>query len=171
MATTPTTRPRVIGVAAIAPLVVLAAIIPAGLWEPAAATLGWLAVGTLTAGVLLGAPWGVAAGVTLAVVRTGILGLAGDRSPGLAVSALLIVLALELSTLSLEARTLPIDLGQSVARAVMKAAGAGGVAWLAGWILQAPPMSGTGLLLVALAAGFGSASLVLWLARRVAPPG
>lgn len=169
MATTPTTRPRLIGAAAIAPLVILAVITPAGIWEPLAVTLGWVAAVCLAVGVIVGTPWGIGLGVTLAVVRTGVLGQAGDRSPGLVVSTILIVLALELASLSMEARTIPIDLGPSLIRAGMAATGAGLVVWLAGWLLQTPVPAGPGLLLIGLAAALASAGVVLGLARRTKP--
>lgn len=169
MATTPATRPRLIGAAAIAPLLVLAVITPAGLWEPLALTLGWVAAACLAMGVIVGTPWGMGLGVALAVVRTGVLGQAGDRSPGLVVSAMLIVLALELASLSMEARMIPVDLGPSLVRAGMAATGAGLVVWVAGWLLQAPTPAGPGLLLIGLTAAFASAGLVLRFARRADP--
>jgi hypothetical protein len=166
MATTPTTRPRLIGAAATVPLVILAAITPAGIWEPLAVTLGWVAAACLAVGVIVGTPWGIGLGVTLAVVRTGVLGQAGDRSPGLVVSATLIVLALELASVSMEARTVPIDLGPSLIRAGMAATGAGLIVWIAGWLLRGPTPAGPGLLLIGLTAAFASAGLVLRFARR-----
>jgi hypothetical protein len=169
MATTPTTRPRLIGAAAIAPLVILAAITPVGIWEPLAVALGWGATACLAVGVIVGTPWGMGLGIALAVVRTGVMGQAGDRSPGLIVSTMLIVLALELASVSLEARTVPIDLGPSLVRAGMTATGAGLVVWVAGWLLQTPTPAGPGLLLIGLAAAFASAGLVLHFARRADP--
>lgn len=166
MATTPATRPHLIGVAALVPLVILAAITPAGIWEPLAVTLGWVAVACLAAGLIIGTPWGIGLGVTLAVVRTGVLGQAGDRSPGLVLSAVLIVLALELSSLSLEARTVPIDPVRSLGRVALTAAGAGVVVRVSAWLLRTPTPAGPGLLLVGLAAALASAGLVLHLARR-----
>jgi hypothetical protein len=130
-------------------------------------TLGWVAVLCLVVGVIVGTPWGIGLGIALAVVRTGVLGQAGDRSPGLVVSAMLIVLALELASVSMEARAVPIDLGASLTRAGMAASGSGLVVWVAGRLLQAPTPAGPGLLLVGLAAAFTSAGLVLRFARRV----
>lgn len=167
MATTPATRSGLIGFAAVAVLAVPAAVTPDGPWQPVAVAMGWVATAVLAAGVVFGRPAVIALAVALGVLRTGVLGLAGDRSPGLAVSAFLLVLSLELASLSLEMRTLPVDQVSALARALAVAAVTGVVTGIAGWILAAPNFAGPGLLVVGLAAALATTGLVLGAARRV----
>ena len=96
-----------------------------GPWEPISMMLGWLVPMLLAIGLVLGRPGGVAAAAATYVVRIGVHGIAGDRTPGLAVSALLLVAMIELAAVSWDSRRMPIPLDGALARTVLLAAGAG----------------------------------------------
>lgn len=162
MAQTPPARPGLIGLLALAPAVALAAMSVSGPWEPVSVAVGWTAVMLLALGIGAGYPSPVAVGMALLVARTGIHGLAGDRSPGLAISTVLILATVEMASLSFEARRMPLHLPRGAARALAVAAGGGLIVGLAASILDGPPLEGAGYRLLGLGLALALGSILVW---------
>lgn len=168
MATPLSPSARLTATAAAVLAVALATFTPAGPWQPASVLLGWVAVVAVVLSLASGYTWGLGAGVVLLVVRTGIHGLAGDPTPGLAIATALILAVSEFGSASFEARTTPLDLATVVARTVVVASGGAVMVAIVDYAIQGPTVRGTGVHLAALGTAFALASLVLWLHQRSA---
>lgn len=165
MATPRSPGPHVTAALAGLAAVGLAALPVGGPWQPASVILAWSAVALVGTSLLTGHTWGLGAGAAIFVIRTGVHGLAGTGIMDLVVSAGLLVLLVEMGATSFEARRVPVDWPDAVARAVTIAVGAAAVvgllaALLGGWALQ-----GAGAQIGGLAAALGLVAVVVWLHR------
>ena len=97
MAPTPPSTAYLTAGGAVAIGMVAAFFVPEGPWEPISAILGWTVPLLVAVGLTWGRPAAVVAAAAVFVVRIGVHGIAGDRSPGLAVSAVMLVAMIELA--------------------------------------------------------------------------
>lgn len=163
MAPSPPTSARLTGAGAIGAAVVLAAFTPAGPWQPVSVFLGWAAVVAVLVSVGVGKPAGLAAGSVLFVIRAGVHGLAGDRTPGLVLTGVLLALMVELAAVSFDLRVMPLSPLRAAARAAAVAVGAGFVVAISVTGLS----RGAGVGPVAgLAVAFGATLALTWLWTR-----
>lgn len=109
---------------AMAAAVVLAAATPPGPWQPLSVLAGWLGVVLLAGGLVIGLPAACATAVVLMLGRLAVQGLAGDPTPGPAVSAGLIVAMIEATAMSVEASDTPYRLVWGLLRVLSLAVGA-----------------------------------------------
>ena len=166
MAATSASSAYLTAVGAVGAAVASAAFVVEGRWEPVSLTLGWLVVALVASSVVLGGSAGLATAAALHVVRVAVHGVAGDRTPGLAMAAVLLVAMVELGAASLEARQIPLDLGSVLARVVIAVAGGGvAVAAVVIGVGSSAPVGG-GSALMGLAAAMTAGGLVLWVQRR-----
>lgn len=166
MATTVQTNVRVTAASALGLAVLQASLSVSGPWQPASVILGWTAVVTLGVGLAMGLTGGVAAAAFLEVVRIGIQGISGDATPGLVVSAALLVAMVETASASLEARRMPTDLAIALAQAVLGASAAGAAVAVSILVVDVAAVSSTGWRVAGLAGAVAIAMVVLGVQRR-----
>lgn len=165
MASSPAPVTGLTAAAAILAAAALALATPTGPWQPASVILGWMAVLAVATGVLAGIPTAVAVATALLLLRLGVHGLAGDRTPGLVLSAVLLLAIVELASASFEARMMPLLMRWVLLRLAVLAAFTVGVVGL-----TAPAAGSTSgpTQLVALVSAFLGAVSVVWVWRRMA---
>lgn len=169
MAQTPASSAGLTAAGAVGVGVVAATFIVDGPWQPISMVSGWLVVGFVGVSVVWGRPAGLAVAAALHVARVGIHGIAGDRTPGLVFSAVLLVAMVELATASFEARQMPLPLDTALARSILLAAFAGLAVGLVAVAVRSTPVTGAGGAIIGLVAALSAAGVLVWLARPSGP--
>jgi hypothetical protein len=118
--------------------------------------------------VVRGRPGAMAVAAAVFVARVGVHGIAGDRFPGLAVWAFLLVAIVELAAVSFEARQMPLVVDAALARAIFLAAGAGVVVGVLAPGAGLSLVTGTVQVLSGLGAAAAVATILVRLARSPA---
>jgi hypothetical protein len=169
MAQTPTSSAHLTAAGAVGVGLVAATFIVDGPWQPISVVSGWLAVLFLVASVVWGRPVGLMVAAALQVARVGVHGIAGERTPGLVVSAVLLVAMVELAAASFEARQMPLPFDTALARSILLAAVAGLAVGLVAVGVRSTPVTGAGAAIIGLVAALSAAGLLVWLARPSGP--
>lgn len=169
MAQTPASSAHLTAAGAVGAGVVAATFVVDGPWQPISMVSGWLVVGFLVVSVVWGRPVGLVMAAALHVARVGVHGIAGERTPGLVISAVLLVAMVELAAASFEARQMPLPFDTALARSILFAAAAGLAVGLVAVGVRSTPVAGPGAAIVGLVAALSAAGLLIWLARPSGP--